>query len=127
MQRKSRELDFRLHVRGVGGNIGIQNHPPAAENSCPVCGTRAPRDTEFCASCGSPLVKADDVDEDIPPGTVLDGQFRIDAPIGRGGMGTVYKGYDPKLRRQVAIKVLPSRFHTDRELFPPPSPRKPMA
>ena len=27
-----------------------------------------------------------------------------------------YKGYDTKLRRLVAVKVLPSRFHTDREL-----------
>ena len=34
------------------------------------------------------------------------GKYEIQAEIGRGGMGTVYKGYDPLLERYVAIKVL---------------------
>ena len=34
------------------------------------------------------------------------GKYEIRAEIGRGGMGTVYLGYDPLLDRQVAIKVL---------------------
>jgi serine/threonine-protein kinase len=36
------------------------------------------------------------------------GAYRIIAPIGRGGMATVYKAYQPGLSRYVAIKVLPS-------------------
>lgn len=32
--------------------------------------------------------------------------FRIDAPLGRGGMGAVYRGWDTALERPVAIKVL---------------------
>ncbi|QKJ17973.1 Stk1 family PASTA domain-containing Ser/Thr kinase [Microbacterium hominis] len=41
---------------------------------------------------------------------VLSGRYRVDEPIGRGGMASVFRGYDLTLGREVAIKVL------DREL-----------
>jgi serine/threonine protein kinase len=34
------------------------------------------------------------------------GRFRIDARIGAGGMGEVYKGFDPALMRSVAVKTV---------------------
>src|SRR6202451_1416762 len=41
----------------------------------------------------------------LAPGTLI-GAYCIEAPLGQGGMGTVYRALDTKLNRPVAIKVL---------------------
>src|SRR5580693_1731929 len=43
------------------------------------------------------------------PGNKL-GPYEILAPIGAGGMGEVYRARDPRLNREVAIKVSQERF-----------------
>jgi aminoglycoside phosphotransferase (APT) family kinase protein len=48
----------------------------------------------------------------IQPGTHL-GPYEIVSAIGAGGMGEVYRARDPKLGRDVAIKVLPEAFARD--------------
>ena len=48
----------------------------------------------------------------LTPGTQLDG-YEILGPLGAGGMGEVYRARDPILKREVAIKVLPSYFSQD--------------
>src|SRR5262245_22097822 len=47
-------------------------------------------------------------------GTQL-GSYEIVAPLGAGGMGEVYRARDSKLKREVAIKVLPDAFARDQE------------
>lgn len=42
------------------------------------------------------------------------GRYEIKAELGRGGMATVYRGYDPRFEREVAIKFLPPELiHSD--------------
>ncbi len=43
------------------------------------------------------------------------GPYEILAPIGAGGMGEVYRARDPRLSREVAIKVLPRGLASDPE------------
>ncbi len=46
-------------------------------------------------------------------GQMLDGRYRIDAPIARGGMSMVFRGVDTRLDRPVAIKVMDPQFAGD--------------
>ena len=48
----------------------------------------------------------------LASGTRL-GPYEILAPLGAGGMGEVYRARDPRLERDVAIKVLPEHFVED--------------
>ncbi|HEX6316654.1 MAG TPA: serine/threonine-protein kinase, partial [Gemmatimonadaceae bacterium] len=48
----------------------------------------------------------------LTPGTRL-GVYEITAQIGEGGMGQVYRATDAKLKRQVAIKMLPPAVAAD--------------
>jgi serine/threonine protein kinase len=48
----------------------------------------------------------------LSPGSRL-GPYEIVSPLGAGGMGEVYRARDPRLGREVAIKVLPESLATD--------------
>ena len=43
------------------------------------------------------------------------GHYDVTALIGEGGMGQVYQATDTKLKRQVALKILPEAFSADPE------------
>ena len=51
----------------------------------------------------------------LGPGTAL-GPYRIEGPLGAGGMGEVFSATDTRLNRLVAIKVLPTSVAPDRQM-----------
>src|SRR4029079_4734069 len=50
----------------------------------------------------------------VAPGARL-GPYEITAKIGAGGMGEVYRATDIRLKREVALKILPLAFASDPE------------
>lgn len=76
---------------------------PAGGMKCPRCGelpSTVAASTQAAASGNAAVVPP----PSAPP--LIAGRFQITAVIGQGGMGKVYKAYDKKLARTVAIKRL---------------------
>ena len=84
---------------------------------CPTCHSDNPDTQRFCGECGTPLPPADEVPpsptrtmiaplEEIEPGSIFAGRYRIVGELGRGGMGRVFKALDTEINEDVAIKVL---------------------
>lgn len=53
----------------------------------------------------------------LQEGQLLDGRYQIENMIGQGGMSYVYRAYDQKMCRTVAIKVLKEEYCEDEEFI----------
>ncbi len=67
---------------------------------CPVCGACYDSGAETCERDGNALTLT------LPVARTVDGKYRLDRLIGRGGMGAVYEARDLRLGREVAVKVM---------------------
>lgn len=78
---------------------------------CPTCNNQYEANLTFCPEDNDVL----EHDPQSLVNTTLDGQYLIEAVIGRGGMGTVYRARHILLGDMVAIKILPSHLSNDPE------------
>ena len=65
------------------------------------------------------MADTDDSDEEeglLKPSDVLDGRYRIEKELGRGGIGVVYRAFDLELQTFVAIKMLLPKWAKDRKM-----------
>ncbi len=78
---------------------------------CPACSSKFDDNVSFCPTDGEVLEE----DPHSLVGSVLDGQYQIEALLGRGGMGAVYRARHILLGDRVAIKMLPPEMRSNTE------------
>jgi len=82
------------HVGLAAGRMG--SRPSTTAEPRPAAAGTAAQDRQEPAA----------VRTEPPPDRATLGRYRVDRQIGRGSMGAVYLGHDPKIGRQVAIKTM---------------------
>lgn len=78
---------------------------------CTACNAKYDDSVSFCATDGEVL----EADPASIVNTVLDGQYQMEALLGKGGMGAVYRARHILLGDRVAIKVLPPEVRNNAE------------
>jgi serine/threonine protein kinase len=79
---------------------------------CPNCQHDVQDGARYCSFCRSSLISPTS-GADPYVGQTIHGGYFIEAKIGAGGMGTVYKGVQNRLDRPVAIKILRAALLSD--------------
>jgi serine/threonine protein kinase len=76
---------------------------------CPSCNAVNEDSAEACFTCGRALGA-------LTQGSVIASRYEVLSPLGKGGMGMVYRAHDRMLEETVAIKVLRAEFANTPEM-----------
>jgi hypothetical protein len=94
-ERVRRDADVRRDVLAR-----LDDRSVSLLKECPVCGLCYDSAQERCDKDGAELALT------MPIERTLEGKYRLDRAIGRGGFGAVFEASDLRLHRQVAAKVM---------------------
>ncbi|HEX8954486.1 MAG TPA: protein kinase [Polyangia bacterium] len=115
---RQRELEARDSQRSWSRRSRPERSPPArsdGERSCRACVTCGAMLTPSVAMAHCPLDGGEMRDGADPwPGQIVDERFAIEALLGAGGMGRVYRARHLRLDVPVAIKLLNADLAADR-------------
>jgi serine/threonine-protein kinase len=85
-----------------------------AESFCSTCNRSFAPELDRCPDDGTRLVQFA-AQRDPLVGRTLEGRFEVLQPLGKGGMGTVYRALQLSVDREVAVKVVHPRLASDRQ------------
>jgi hypothetical protein len=91
--RRGKQVEAEVLARLEGRRINLVKE-------CPACGACYDSSSENCARDGQPLLLT------LPIERIVDGKYRLERLIGKGGMGAVYEALDLRLHRTVALKAM---------------------
>jgi len=109
--------DLGLKSRSMA-QTSDQPEPRPVATRCPRCGQHFSPDAGFCPFDAEALVSASDWGPSHDPllGSVVDQRYEIEALIGEGGMGSVYRVRHVRLGRAFAMKALRRDLGGDAEI-----------
>lgn len=91
---------------------------------CPDCQFQNPESARYCQRCGQSLAEARAAQRDDQPtspnslvGRVIEGKYRIEALLARGGIGSVYRARRLLIGDEVAVKTLQADWASDPEML----------
>jgi len=91
---------------------------------CLKCHTPLPSGSKFCYACGADVTGGDTMGASASATEglmqrlqrLVEGKYKIERLLGKGGMGAVFLAHDLTLEREVAIKVLPPDISMDEHI-----------
>jgi len=92
---------------------------------CLKCHTPLPDGSKFCYACGADVTGGGTLRTSGSYGTeglmqrlqrLVEGKYKLERLLGKGGMGAVFLAHDLTLEREVAIKVLPPDISMDAQI-----------
>ena len=101
-QRVEQEQQIRREVLARLGDEQV-----SLLKECPVCG--------LCDDAAAQVCREDqhELTLTLPVERTIEGRYRLERLLGKGGMGAVYRAQDLRLQRQVAVKIITGSLFGD--------------